>query len=131
MTDNRLTTRLLQPVGVFLFTKPTCPFCLRAKKLLQEKEVVYTEQTVEGNPDAITEMVESSGRRTVPQVRRVGCPVGSCAARFVWPFGTLMNRRVLPLMPRCFRRHCARMCLLLPQGGCFAGRCVKPARAPL
>ena len=54
---------------VELYTKSWCPFCQRAKALLDGKNVRYTEYDVEADPARLSEMVErSQGGRTVPQI---------------------------------------------------------------
>ncbi|MDO5621782.1 MAG: glutaredoxin 3 [Paracoccus sp. (in: a-proteobacteria)] len=54
---------------VEIYTTPTCPYCKRAKTLLQSKNVTYTEIDVSRDPslrDAMT--ARANGRRTVPQI---------------------------------------------------------------
>ena len=41
---------------------------MRAKALLEAKQVPYTEVLVDLDPDKRVEMVQKSGRRTVPQI---------------------------------------------------------------
>lgn len=55
--------------NVEIYTKATCPFCIRAKRLLDMKEVEYSEYEISGDEAKRAEMVErSGGGRTVPQV---------------------------------------------------------------
>jgi len=53
---------------VTLYTTRFCPFCVRAKALLDHKSVAYTEISVDGNPELRQEMMAKSGRHTVPQI---------------------------------------------------------------
>jgi glutaredoxin 3 len=53
---------------VTLYTKQQCPFCVRAKRLLDRKGVVYDEVSVEGNDELRIWLVEKSGQMTVPQI---------------------------------------------------------------
>ncbi len=54
---------------VEIYTTPFCPFCYRAKKLLDEKGVRFTEIDVTVTPGARQEMVErAKGDRKVPQI---------------------------------------------------------------
>lgn len=53
---------------VTLYTTPYCPFCIRAKQLLDGKQVAYTEIGIERDPSLRQEMMQRSGRRTVPQI---------------------------------------------------------------
>jgi glutaredoxin 3 len=53
---------------VTVYTKSNCPYCVRAKALLDRKGVAYREIDVEGRDDLRTWLVERSGQMTVPQV---------------------------------------------------------------
>jgi glutaredoxin 3 len=56
-------------VAVDIYTSRSCPYCIRAKDLLNEKGVRFRELLVDGNPEYISEAVRrSGGRRTVPQI---------------------------------------------------------------
>jgi len=61
---------------VVIYTTGWCPFCMRAKALLERRGVPYTEIDVESRSGLRQEMVERSGRRTVPQVFIGGHHVG-------------------------------------------------------
>ncbi len=54
--------------AVTLYSTRFCPFCIRAKQLLQSKGVAYREIPVDGDDQARRRMMELSGRRTVPQI---------------------------------------------------------------
>ncbi len=52
-----------------IYSTMNCPSCLRAKKLLDSKNVEYTEFKVDQDPDKFKEMkLRSNGARTVPQI---------------------------------------------------------------
>ncbi len=53
---------------VTVYTKQNCPFCVRAKRLLDKKGVPYEEISVEGNDALRTWLVEHTGQMTVPQI---------------------------------------------------------------
>ena len=53
---------------VVIYSSATCPYCVQAKKLLDHKKVVYEEIRVDLDPEKKEEMIERSGRRTVPQI---------------------------------------------------------------
>jgi glutaredoxin 3 len=56
-------------VKVEIYTKFACPFCVRAKALLDGKGVGYTEYDVSGGGAKRQEMVDRApGARTVPQI---------------------------------------------------------------
>jgi glutaredoxin 3 len=51
-----------------IYTTAICPYCISAKKLLQEKGLVYTEIRVDLDDNERETMMSRSGRRTVPQI---------------------------------------------------------------
>lgn len=54
---------------VEIYTWSTCPFCLRAKALLDRKGVDYTEYQIDGDESARATMAErAGGRRSLPQI---------------------------------------------------------------
>lgn len=62
--------------SVTIYTTAYCGFCTRAKRLLAEKKVKFTEVDVEERPDLRSWLVGASGQRTVPQVFINGKSVG-------------------------------------------------------
>ena len=64
---------------VEIYTWRFCPFCLRAKALLNKKAVQFKEYSIDGDNDARTKMSErAGGRRTVPQIFINGESIGGC-----------------------------------------------------
>ncbi len=62
-----------------IYTTQICPYCVRAKALLDRKGAPYTEIRVDMDDEARTKMMErSSGRRTVPQIFIGDYHVGGC-----------------------------------------------------
>lgn len=62
---------------VEIYTTPTCPYCLAAKRLLTKKGAAFTEIDVSRDPDLRVKMTErAGGRRTVPQIFIGGQHVG-------------------------------------------------------
>jgi glutaredoxin 3 len=53
---------------VTVYTKQNCPFCVRAKRLLEKKGVAYEEIAVEGKDELRTWLAEKTGQMTVPQI---------------------------------------------------------------
>ena len=51
-----------------LYTTHYCPYCIRARDLLNEKGVAYKDIAVDHDPQLRREMMERSGRSTVPQI---------------------------------------------------------------
>jgi glutaredoxin 3 len=65
--------------NVEIYTWNSCPFCIRAKSLLNAKGVQFTEYAIDGDESARSKMAErSSGRRSVPQIFIDGVHVGGC-----------------------------------------------------
>ncbi|HSP96035.1 MAG TPA: glutaredoxin 3 [Candidatus Dormibacteraeota bacterium] len=56
------------PAAVRIYTSGSCPYCVQAKRLLDRKGVAYEEIDVTGDAARRGEMIEASGRRTVPQI---------------------------------------------------------------
>ncbi len=72
ISDSGITT-------VEIYTWRFCPFCLRAKALLNKKGVKFTEYSIDGDDDARTKMAERAGGfRTVPQIFINGNGIGGC-----------------------------------------------------
>ena len=64
---------------VEIYTKTFCPFCWRAKQLLEAKGVEYREIPVDYGGEARDQMIErASGRTTVPQIFIRQHHVGGC-----------------------------------------------------
>jgi glutaredoxin 3 len=62
---------------VEIYTKFFCPYCARAKRLLDEKSVTYEEYEISGGGEKREEMMQrSGGRHTVPQIFIDGRHIG-------------------------------------------------------
>lgn len=62
---------------VELYTKATCPYCVRAKRLLDSKGVAYRDHDITmGGPDRAEMLARSNGATTVPQIFIDGQHVG-------------------------------------------------------
>ncbi|NEY30026.1 glutaredoxin 3 [Escherichia coli] len=64
--------------NIKIYTKATCPFCHRAKALLQSKGAQFNEIAIDNDPKKREEMIERSGRITVPQIFIDGQHIGGC-----------------------------------------------------
>lgn len=62
---------------VIIYTTDWCPYCIKAKKLLDNKQVDYSEINV-SKPDDRAKMVALTGGRTVPQLLINNQPTGGC-----------------------------------------------------
>ncbi len=63
---------------VLIYTTPVCPYCVRAKALLDRKGVSYREIDISNNRDLEQEMIRLTKRMTVPQILIDGEPIGGC-----------------------------------------------------
>lgn len=64
---------------VEIYTKTFCPYCWRAKHLLESKGIEYREIAVDFGGEAREEMIQrSNGRTTVPQIFIGGRHIGGC-----------------------------------------------------
>ena len=64
---------------VEIYTWQYCPFCIRAKSLLQKKNISFTEHKIDGDDDARAIMTErANGRRTLPQIFINNEGIGGC-----------------------------------------------------
>ncbi|MBI1327064.1 MAG: glutaredoxin 3 [Alphaproteobacteria bacterium] len=62
---------------VEIYTWTVCPYCVRAKDLMQRKGIEYTEHNIDGDDDARAKMVErAQGRRSLPQIFINDKPIG-------------------------------------------------------
>jgi glutaredoxin 3 len=64
---------------VTVYTKPYCPYCVRALRLLDEKGVDYVEIEAAFDPELRREMIQrASGRSTYPQIFVGERHIGGC-----------------------------------------------------
>lgn len=64
---------------VEIYTWATCPFCIRAKNLLNRKGVDFVEYGIDGDETARDKMsIRANGRRSLPQIFINDRHVGGC-----------------------------------------------------
>jgi len=61
-----------------IYTKPYCPYCDRAKALLEQKGAEYKEVIASSDPELRSEMNARSGRYTYPQIFIDDRHIGGC-----------------------------------------------------
>ena len=65
--------------NVEIYTWSTCPFCIRAKALLNKKEVNYQEYVIDGDDIERDKMaIRANGRNTLPQIFISDKHIGGC-----------------------------------------------------
>lgn len=66
-------------VKIEIYTTQTCPYCVKAKALLNKKAVSFEEIDVSGNDDLRMKMMErAGGRKSVPQIFINDKHIGGC-----------------------------------------------------
>ncbi|MEO1146085.1 MAG: glutaredoxin 3 [Cyanobacteria bacterium J06638_22] len=69
--------------NVEIYTWSSCPFCIRAKGLLKQKGIDYTEYCIDGDEDARAKMAErANGGRSLPQIFINDEHIGGCDDMF-------------------------------------------------
>jgi glutaredoxin 3 len=68
---------LSQP-AITIYTMPWCGYCRRAKKLLQDRKLVFTEIDVGDDGNLREEMMSRSKRDTAPQIFIGDLHIGGC-----------------------------------------------------
>ena len=63
---------------IIIYSSASCPYCVRAKQLLKEKGLAYTEIRVDLDDAEREKMITLSGRRTVPQIFFDDQHIGGC-----------------------------------------------------
>lgn len=63
-------------VRVRVYTTLICPYCIRAKSLLEQRGIAFEEVDVTEDRAARAWLVEATGRRTVPQIFIGDEPIG-------------------------------------------------------
>jgi glutaredoxin 3 len=66
-SNSQVSQKIMKKVTVY--SKSSCPYCVHAKNLLDQKGVHYENIDVGQNPEKAFEMIrKSAGKRTVPQI---------------------------------------------------------------
>lgn len=65
--------------NVIIYYRPTCPYCRKALELLESKPTLnITKLNINEHPELREEMINKSGRTTVPQIFIDGEHIGGC-----------------------------------------------------
>ncbi len=67
---------------IVIYTTQFCPFCIRAKYLLNELSLTYQEIPVDRDPQLRQEMANKAGVNTVPQIWFGEEHIGGCDELF-------------------------------------------------
>lgn len=77
---------------IVMYTTRYCPYCLRAKALLEQKQAEFIEIAVDNDRTLRQEMMDKSGRRTVPQIWIDDLHVGGCDELFTLNYSGQLDR---------------------------------------
>jgi len=66
------------PQPVLMYSSDFCPYCIRARALLAQKNIAFQEVCVDGHPGLRAQMAEKAGSRSVPQIWIGQQHIGGC-----------------------------------------------------
>jgi len=81
--------------SILMYISPWCPYCVRAKALLEEKGIPFDEIDVSGDPQLRQKMLEESGGWTVPQIFINGKSIDGCDELYALDRSGELDRLVL------------------------------------
>ena len=64
--------------NITIYTSSLCPYCVQAKRLLDQKNIPYEEISIAEQPEKRAEMIQKSQRTTVPQIFNGDTHIGDC-----------------------------------------------------
>ena len=79
---------------IVMYTTRFCPYCIRARGLLESKGWDYQDIPVDADQGLRLEMIEKSGQHTVPQIWIGGEHVGGCDELFRLELGKQLETMV-------------------------------------
>lgn len=85
--------------NVTIYLTPWCPYCVRAKALLQRKGVAFTEVDVSDDPGRRTWLRDATGQRTVPQIFINDRPIGGCDELHALERAGTLDKLLAPTAP--------------------------------
>lgn len=63
---------------ILMYSTEYCPYCTKARQLLETKKLAYTDIRIDQHPEMRDEMIAKSNRKTVPQIFINGRSIGGC-----------------------------------------------------
>ena len=79
---------------VVMYSTKFCPYCVRARMLLEQKNVPYTDIRIDENPDRRPEMEQRAQRTSVPQIFIGDEHVGGCDDLFALEAAGELDRKL-------------------------------------
>jgi glutaredoxin 3 len=83
------------PQPIVMYTTRFCPYCIRARGLLESKRWDYQDIPIDADQGLRSEMMEKSGQQTVPQIWIGDQHVGGCDELFRLEVGNKLERMVM------------------------------------
>lgn len=83
-------------ISIDIYLTPGCPYCIRAKMLLDKKEVSYTELRVDLDNKLLEEMYRRSNNFTVPQIFIGDTHVGGFDEMYALEMDDQLNSLLFP-----------------------------------
>ena len=80
---------------IVMYTTRFCPYCIRARGLLESKRWDYQDIPIDADQGLRSEMMEKSGQHTVPQIWIGGHHVGGCDELFRLEVGNQLEIMVM------------------------------------
>ena len=79
---------------VVIYCTRFCPYCVRARMLLDSKQIDYTEIPIDQQPERRAEMEQRSQRTSVPQIFIDDEHVGGCDELYELEFDGVLNKKL-------------------------------------
>ncbi len=79
---------------VVMYSTKFCPYCVRARMLLDQKNVPYTDIRIDEHPDRRAEMEQRAQRTSVPQIFIGDEHVGGCDDLFALEAAGELDRKL-------------------------------------
>lgn len=79
---------------VVMYSTRFCPYCVRARALLEKKGVEFTDIRVDSEPKLREEMIKRAGRSSVPQIFIDDEHVGGCDDLYELEFEGELNKKL-------------------------------------
>lgn len=80
---------------IVMYTTRFCPYCIRARSLLQSKGWDYQDIPVDADQGLRSEMMQKSGQHTVPQIWIGDQHIGGCDELFRLEVGNQLEAMVM------------------------------------
>ena len=94
-SNDRQAVLAVTPKPIVMYSTRFCPYCMRARGLLDSKGWDYQDIPVDGDQGLRAEMTQKSGQHTVPQIWIGDQHVGGCEELFRLEDGNRLETMLL------------------------------------